>query len=132
MTELPAFDVPAPLEIAAFTLEAMKAYLDVSGDVNPLHADPDLAARIGLAGIPIPGMLMMAKIADYVASWPRCEETLKLDARFIAPIYVGDAITLAARLARRPSEAQPHPILRIIATQTERLVIVAEAKLALV
>ncbi len=131
MTGAKPLEAPAPVALPAFTKAGMQAYLAVSGDVNPLHGEPELAARIGLEGLPVPGMLAMAAIANYIADWPHGKTTLRLGARFTAPVYVGAELTISARIVRQPTATSPNPILRVVATQNGRIAVFAEAEVKL-
>ena len=52
-----------------FPATAVAAYAAASADDNPLHTDPELAAKAGLARPPIHGMLIMGCFESYLAQW---------------------------------------------------------------
>lgn len=64
-------------------------------DLNPLHADPEIARQAGfeqpilhgLATYGIAGMALLASVGDFKASRLR-----RLDARFTAPVFPGDTL----------------------------------------
>ena len=131
MTGTDKLEAPAPGVLPPFTQASMEAYLAVSGDVNPLHVEPDLAERLGLDGLPVPGMLVMAAIANYLAQWPRCRTTKRLGARFTTPVYVDSELAISARIVRHPSNDQPNPVFRVVVTQNAKIAVFAEAELEL-
>jgi acyl dehydratase len=83
---------------ATTTLQTRKdqaLFYRLSGDRNPLHADPDLAKR---AGFPVPILhglctygIACRAILQTVAAYDHTRIT-GFDARFSAPVYPGDAI----------------------------------------
>ena len=58
-----------PRVFGPFETEAVLAYASASADDNPLHVDPALAARVGLARPPIHGMLAMGCLEAYLRDW---------------------------------------------------------------
>ncbi|WCT72181.1 MaoC/PaaZ C-terminal domain-containing protein [Sphingomonas naphthae] len=66
----------------------------LNGDRNPLHADPEVARRVGferpiLHGLCTYGMVCRALVRAGVAP----ESLMSLDARFSAPVYPGDRLS---------------------------------------
>jgi 3-hydroxybutyryl-CoA dehydratase len=77
------------------TQEQISAYAQASGDFNPIHIDPEFAARTPMGGTIAHGMLVLAFISEMMTaafgrSWL---ETGKLDVRFRGPARPGDTIT---------------------------------------
>jgi acyl dehydratase len=96
----PPHAIPERKPDATATLQTRKdqaLFYRLSGDRNPLHADPDLAKR---AGFPVPilhglctyGVACRA-ILRTVAAYDHTRIT-GFDARFSAPVYPGDAIAI--------------------------------------
>lgn len=120
--------VPA-MRFGPFGAEGVAAYAAASGDDNPLHTDPALAARAGLVRPPIHGMLIMGCFEPYLHAWRAECVVLKLSAKFIRPVLVGDAVTLAAKVVRAAAD-QP-AVLRLTARNAvEEIVCLAEIFLA--
>jgi acyl dehydratase len=100
----PAGSGPAPHPMperkpdATVTLQTRKdqaLFYRLSGDRNPLHADPDLASRVGfpvpiLHGLCTYGIACRALLKE-VAAWDPTRIT-GFDVRFSAPVYPGDAV----------------------------------------
>ncbi|MBZ0217973.1 MAG: MaoC family dehydratase [Fimbriimonadaceae bacterium] len=115
------------LAIPVITQDQINAYLSASGDDNPLHTDPELARRIGLDGIPIPGMLVMALVSKFVQQWCYCRTVSKLTTRFISPVIVDGGIIIEARVVAL-DVASHRAILRITVAQNGKVAAMAEAE----
>jgi acyl dehydratase len=67
----------------------------LNGDRNPLHADPDLALRVGFRAPILHGLctygIACRAILQTVAAYDHTRIT-EFDVRFSAPVYPGDAI----------------------------------------
>jgi 3-hydroxybutyryl-CoA dehydratase len=81
-----------PLHLAESRLlvdrAAIRRYADVSHDYNPIHLDPEFAARTPMGGVIAHGMLSLSLI------WQSLEATfgtermagIELDVRFVRPV----------------------------------------------
>ena len=83
-----------------FSAAAVAAYAAASADDNPLHEDPALAAKAGLARPPIHGMLIMGCFEPYLAAWRPGATIRKLSAKFIRPVLVDEGIEITAKVVR--------------------------------
>jgi acyl dehydratase len=117
----------AGFAVASITQAEVDAYVAASGDNNPLHQDLDLARSVGLSGIPVPGMLIMAQLADCARRWPRCGEVTKLSARFVSPVFVGSGIEIGGRVVATDA-ATGDAILRLTAKQNGKIAVLGEAR----
>jgi acyl dehydratase len=132
MTILPAKGVLLPtLAIAAIDQIEVDAYLAASGDDNPIHRSAEIAARAGLSGIPVPGMLVMAQVARCAQAWSHCATITRLTARFFAPVLIDRALQVKARVVML-HEAKRRAVLRITVVQLGAIAVMAEADVALV
>jgi acyl dehydratase len=90
------------------TLPQLALLYRLSGDMNPIHADPDIARAVGFAQ-PILHGLCTYGIAGYVLMGALAEhqpERLKeLDTRFSAPTLPGDTITTSIWLEGKGTAA---------------------------
>lgn len=116
--------------IAAIKMNQIEAYTAVSGDDNPIHRNRDLALEIGLDGIPVPGMLIMARISNFVNQWQHCVSIRKLHARFVHPVIVESGVIIEARIVALSSPGQS-AVLRVVVSQKEKIAIMAEVVVAL-
>ncbi len=80
------------------------AYAAASGDDNPLHLDPALAARAGFAAPPVHGMRLMAEIAPALAGWRPDMALKRLSGTFVEPLLIGEAATISGRVMRVEGE----------------------------
>jgi acyl dehydratase len=80
--------------------QAIRAYAEITGDFNPIHIDPEFAARTPMGGIIAHGMLSLNLV------WQAVRETLgpeaavgaALEIRFMKPVRENDAITAGGAL----------------------------------
>jgi len=74
-------------------------YSRASGDLNPIHLDPDYAVRVGLPGTIAHGLLEMAILAEALTRWMgRTGRLSHLSCRFSKPLQAGDSITCSGRV----------------------------------
>jgi len=91
----PVPERPADVEVAYATLPQAALIYRLSGDVNPLHADPDFAARAGfdrpiLHGLCSYGMAARAvieKLLDHDAA-----RLKRIAVRFTSPVWPGETV----------------------------------------
>ncbi len=84
--------------------EAILAYAELTNDYNPLHVDPDFAAKTPFGGVIAHGTLSVALI------WQALARTLGQDAlagialniRFQKAARVGDTVTGGGERSQRP------------------------------
>lgn len=94
--------LPTELDPASRLVDraSIRAYAEVTGDFNPIHLDPEFAARTPMKGIIAHGMLSLNMI------WQALSKTLGADAiarididiRFIKPVREDDTVTGSGRL----------------------------------
>ncbi len=88
-----------PLVKPPITREQLKAYAEASGDSNEIHLKDEVAQAHGLSGVIAHGMLSMAFMGEYVASWLEGQGRLvSFSCRFKAMTYPGDTITTQGKL----------------------------------
>lgn len=90
--------------VGPFDAAEIAAYAAASGDDNPLHLDPALAARAGFAAPPVHGMRLMAEVAPALARWRPDMAVKRLSGTFVEPLLVGEAATLSGRVMRADAE----------------------------
>ncbi len=109
--------------LGPWTAADVAAYAAASGDDNPLHFDPAIAAAAGLASPPIHGMLLMGCFEPYLAAWRPDARLVRLSAKFIRPVLAGEAVELSAKVVRAGDPA----VLRLKVKRDAELVCLAEA-----
>lgn len=118
------------LEFGHITQAQVDSYLSASGDTNPIHSDPDLAASVGLAGVPVPGMLMVAEVSRYAEKWRWCTAIVRVNAQFVAPVLVGGGLEIVGQVRMVDGAAQ-QCVLRVKVAQKGVLSMIAEIRVAL-
>lgn len=85
-----------PERTVTVTQETVIRYAGASGDFNPLHWDPAVAAGVSpTGGVIAHGMLSMGLVASVVADWAGGPQHVRsLKASFKAPCPVGATVTV--------------------------------------
>lgn len=98
------FEPAAGAELPPLSREITQAkisrYAMVSGDGNPIHIDPDFAAKSAFRGPVAHGMLLLAYVSEMLTAafgrdWPRSG---RLKIRFRGPARPGDTVTASGRI----------------------------------
>ncbi|MFW9777425.1 MAG: MaoC/PaaZ C-terminal domain-containing protein [Candidatus Heimdallarchaeota archaeon] len=108
--------IPSPSQIQDFlfqekmVVESDQAirYSKASGDMNPIHLDPDFARMVGLPDVILQGLCTMAFAAQAILNGTDTSPTkLKcIKTRFARPVFMGDALTTHAWLIKKTNESQ--------------------------
>ena len=84
------------------TTTQLVMYAGASGDFNRIHYDYPFAVQKGLGGVIAHGMLTMAFAASCaVEAFGQANRISRLDARFTAPVRVGDVVDVTATVVER-------------------------------
>jgi acyl dehydratase len=75
--------------------DAVAAYGDAVGDHNPVHFDPEFAARAGLPDTVVHGPLTTAIVLDLLVAQLGADRILNLDLRLRGPVFPGDVLTVS-------------------------------------
>ena len=78
------------------TEEMMKSFLDITGDVNPLHNDSEYATSKGHPGRVVYGMLTGSMLSTLAGVYLPGKRSLiqEVKVKFAKPVYVGDTLTV--------------------------------------
>jgi len=111
-------------------------YAQVSGDDNPLHLDPSIAAQAGLEERPLHGMLIVGYFEPMLLAWRPDFVLTGLSTKFLRPVLVGQSFELSGRVIRVTPEQKDSLLLRLMAYGigqggAREMALVAEAKLGL-
>lgn len=88
------------VERGPITTTQLVMYAGASGDFNRIHYDHPFAVQAGLGGILAHGMLTMAFAASCAVEAFGLENRIsRLEARFTAPVRVGDVVRVTATVA---------------------------------
>ncbi len=82
--------------------EKINRYAKAGGDGNPLHTDPEFAARTQFGGTIAHGMLLLAYLSEMMtaAFGPAWLSGGRLKVRFKAPARPGDTVSAVGRVVR--------------------------------
>lgn len=110
-----------------FDADAIRAYAAVSGDTNPLHLDPQVAAQAGFAAPLAHGMLVMAAFEPALAAWRGDLRIARLGGKFVQPVLAGETVRISGRVIRREGDGV---LVRLVAQGPARAPsVIAEALL---
>ena len=93
-----------------FTIQRVLAQEDfnrfaaLSGDNNPIHVDPDFSARTRFGKTVAHGMFLYSLICGALAKFFPGASQVSQDLMFPAPSYVGEQVTVSARVLEFDSE----------------------------
>ena len=114
--------------LARIGMDWQRAYLAVSGDDNPLHTDAALAKGAGLAGVLVPGMMVMGLFGEMIADWQPDAVIRRLSSTFAAPVLVDGELRLGGRVVAVDAGAQT-AIIRLTASQVGKICVLGEAEI---
>jgi len=101
-----------PIAFGPYTRKLLAAYAEVSGDHNPIHADPEFARAAGFDDVFAHGMLSMALLSRVVTDWAGPDRLVNIETRFLAIVPVGAFARFEGRVADRFPEGE-RELLRI-------------------
>ncbi len=86
--------------IFSFTQEQVRAFAELSGDMNPLHLDPQFAAESVFKRPIVHGVLVLGVFSKIFGSEFPGEGTIYVSQQleFLRPVYVGDSYEAIAEL----------------------------------
>lgn len=106
-TERPPINIfPAATQDVVITDEAIRQFVALSGDKNPIHSDDDFAAKSLFGRRIAPGLMVASYISALIANELPGPGAIYLgqDLRFEAPVYLGDTITVTVRVIEEPRQ----------------------------
>jgi acyl dehydratase len=115
-----------PREFGPFGAFDLSRYAEVSGDDNPLHLDPTIAAAAGLAAPPVQGMLTMSCLEPAILLWRDDLAVGTLTAKFLRPVLVDETIAVSGRVVRA---GESELVLRLTVRRADgEIVVLGEAR----
>lgn len=73
----------------------MRSFVDGVGDPNPVHTDPEFAAKAGLPDVVVQASHTTAIALDALIAQFGADEILNLDIRLRGPVFPGDEVTVS-------------------------------------
>jgi acyl dehydratase len=89
---------PAPRRIGPVSQTHIVRFAGAGGDFNPLHHDPQFAASAGFRRVIAMGQMQAGMLAGFVTDWLGVEHLREFEARFVAPVLLGDVLELSAEV----------------------------------
>ena len=91
----------SPLELPDVThvvgREEIDLYAEISADHNPLHMDPEFAARTRFGTVIAHGPIGLQTVFEMIGGWLGDRaQGVRVDALFRGPVRIGDAVTCRA------------------------------------
>lgn len=88
------------------TDDAIRQFVALSGDKNPIHSNDDFAAKSVFGRRIAPGLMVASYISALIANELPGPGAIYLgqDLRFEAPVYLGDTITVTVRVIEEPRQ----------------------------
>lgn len=85
------------------TEDMMKAFLGITGDVNPLHNDENFAVNSGYPGRVVYGMLTASFLSTLAGVYMPGERSLiqTVETKMAKPVYIGDTLTVAGKVTEK-------------------------------
>jgi acyl dehydratase len=118
----------APQAFMPCGMDELRRYAEASGDSNPIHLDVELARKAGLPGSPVHGMLLMSRFVPALAAWRSDLSLIRLSAKFLRPVYVGETGEFSGRVAQVSKGESTTFLLRLMMHNEKReLAMLAEA-----
>ncbi len=101
------------------TSELVRAFAEVSDDVNPMHLDPEFAAGTVFREPVAHGMLGASLISAVIGTRLPGPNSIYLgqELRFVAPVRYGDTLTATCEVIEKREDK---PILRLRTTVTNQ------------
>ncbi len=99
-------DTLTPVRMAV-SAESIRAYAGITGDFNPIHVDPEFAAKTPMGGVIAHGTMSLNLV------WQAIAQTLgeaavrgaSIDVKFVRPVRPGDTVEAGGRRAEAGVDA---------------------------
>ena len=89
-------DAAVPRRIGPVTQTDIVRFAGAGGDFNPLHHDEGAARAAGFPAIVAMGQFTAGALAGLLTDWVGIENVREFGVKFVAPVFVGDAVELTA------------------------------------
>lgn len=101
LPEVAVGDERSEVVVADLKRTQIVMYAGASGDFNPLHTDEPFATEVaGNPTVMSHGMLVMGMAGELLTGWFGAANVRRYRARFQAPVWPGDTISVTARVER--------------------------------
>jgi 3-hydroxybutyryl-CoA dehydratase len=105
-------------------------FIEASGDTNPLHTDEEYARKLGHPGRVVHGLLTASLYSTLVGIHLPGKHALLhgLDVQFMAPVYIGDLLTIEGKVHYLNESYQQAWIAAVISNQAGKQISKAKIK----
>ena len=116
-----------------FTIEEVQEFACISSDANPIHVDPDYAAKTFFKSQIVHGILVSGLISAVLGTCLPGPGAIYLTQtlRFCVPVYPGDVITARVKVTDWNEIKGQVTLLTEAFNQQDKTVITGEAKLVM-
>ncbi len=116
------------------TAEDQNAFCGLTGDVNPLHQDPDYANAKGHKGCVVYGMLTASYYSTLAGVYLPGEHSLlhSVNSKFMKPVYIGDTLTVEGTVSEKNDTFRLINVKAVIRNQNGEKVSKAELQVGLI
>ncbi len=82
------------------TEHRMENFLDITGDINPLHNDENFAKEAGYEGKVVYGMLTASLLSTLAGVYLPGKYSLihQTEVKFVKPVYIGDQLKVSGKV----------------------------------
>jgi acyl dehydratase len=100
--------------------KAIRQYAEITNDFNPIHIDPDFAAKSPMGGIIAHGMLSLNLVWQSIRSslGDHAFEGAIMDVRFTRPVREEDTVTASGKLD--PDHSTPDKVRYNVWVKTQK------------
>lgn len=112
------------------TEEMMKQFLNISGDSNPLHNDPEFAKEQGYDDKVVYGLLTTSFISQLAGVYLPGKYCLLqgVEVKYLRPVYVGDKLTITGTVDELHESVKRCSIKVLITNQDNKKVLKGRAE----
>lgn len=90
-----------PIIFGPYTRQTLADFARASGDLNPIHTDPDFARAAGFDDVFAHGMLSMALLSRVVTGWAGLDRLISIETRFLQIVPLGTVARFKGRTTDR-------------------------------
>jgi acyl dehydratase len=95
---------PRPLVVGPLTATDAVRYQGASGDMNPIHHDPDFARAAGLDKVLMVGMFQAGLMTTWATNWLGPENVRRTKVRWKRQVWPGDVLTSSGKVSKKYEE----------------------------
>jgi acyl dehydratase len=114
-----AGDILADVRLPRITRDVVTAFGVASGDLNPIHMDPEVARSVGHEDVIVHGMYVMAMVGNHVLGLLDPPTLRAYSVRFVAVTPVDTALRITVSVAEQALDAAETTTLDVRASRDD-------------